>query len=196
MTARNSYQTRTRARNTTAMVLTPSTWQKVYKCKLRSYDLLELQGYTLVDELFVDSSGFGADNEPALTQSQFEKEITALLKEHGRLHAFITGAGQFQVYVGLFKKERLSKVKKIANNTYKIDTPDGYIIRLHNTDIVTVHGNSITLNSGGWKTKTTKERINDHIAPRYISQKNYEWTVIDPINDTTTPFIDHMSINR
>lgn len=51
------------------------------------------KGWKKVQEHFVDSSGFGAPGEPALTASQFIERLVI-----GRGYA-ITEAGQFQVYV-------------------------------------------------------------------------------------------------
>ena len=48
-------------------------------------------------------------------------------------------------------------------------------IRLHNTDVVTfVNDNKIILNSGGWRTSTTKDRINT-FAPVNIYQAKGLW---------------------
>ncbi len=55
-------------------------------------------GWELEEELFVDSSGFGDEGEPALTIDQFTKKIKA-----GYGYATIE-QGQFQVHVGVFKK--------------------------------------------------------------------------------------------
>jgi hypothetical protein len=67
---------------------------------------------------------------------------------------------------------RCHKRRKIANNTWlerrstnfdsDIEDPDDEIaVRLHNTDVVTFRRDgAITLNTGGWFTVTTKERIN------------------------------------
>lgn len=52
------------------------------------------KGWTLVQEHFVDSSGFGEEGEAALTIAQF---VAAL--DVGKGYA-ITRAGQFQVYIG------------------------------------------------------------------------------------------------
>lgn len=57
------------------------------------------EGYELVDTLFVDNSGFGREGEPALTANQFLAEVKS------GLGYAITGEGQFQVYVGVFKKK-------------------------------------------------------------------------------------------
>ena len=56
------------------------------------------KGWELVDTLFCDSSGMGSESEPALTVHQL---IDAL--EPGFGYAIIE-EGQFQVYVGKFKK--------------------------------------------------------------------------------------------
>lgn len=56
--------------------------------------------------------------------------------------------------------------KPIANNTRIIKVDDKtYAVRLHETNVVTFHKNGkITLDSGGWRTHTTKERMNDAIS--------------------------------
>ena len=61
-----------------------------------------------VDSLFVDSSGFGADNEPALTSDQFKTRLVALMGEHGSLILAIEDQGQFQLYVVVWKAEVVS----------------------------------------------------------------------------------------
>ena len=88
------------------MKITKQNIQNVYKCKKASVETMELKGYELINELFVDNSGFGASDELALTQSQFERDLNSILDKHKTLYAKITNAGQFQVYIGLFKKIR------------------------------------------------------------------------------------------
>ena len=53
-----------------------------------------------VDELFVDSSGFGWEGEPALTIEQFYKQV-----KKGFGYA-VVDSGQFQVFVGVFEKQK------------------------------------------------------------------------------------------
>lgn len=55
--------------------------------------------YELIDTLFVDNSGFGSVGESALTVSQFLQKV-----KKGLGYAIIE-EGQFQVYVGVFKKK-------------------------------------------------------------------------------------------
>lgn len=59
-------------------------------------------GWEKVDEYFVDSSGLGVEGEGALTGNQFRRIVEEFA---GQNYGFaITSAGQFQVYVGLYKK--------------------------------------------------------------------------------------------
>jgi hypothetical protein len=60
--------------------------------------------FEAVDTLFCDSSGFGSPREMALTKQQATDRTDALLEEHGELFAGLTGIGQFQVYVTLYKR--------------------------------------------------------------------------------------------
>ena len=54
--------------------------------------------------------------------------------------------------------------KKLARNTYLYARENGIAVRLHETDVVTIHpDDSVTLTSGGWPTMTTKDRISGHI---------------------------------
>lgn len=59
----------------------------------------KLKGWKEVETYFVDSSGFGSESEPALTPSQFVAKV-----KEGYGYAIVS-EGQFQVYVGEFKKE-------------------------------------------------------------------------------------------
>lgn len=54
------------------------------------------KGWTLVDRHFVDNSGFGAPDEPALTWQQFLGELQV------NFGYAIIEEGQFQVYIGKF----------------------------------------------------------------------------------------------
>jgi len=56
------------------------------------------------ENFFVDMSGFGADDEPALTSTQFNRELLALVHDDRRLGLAITQVGQFQCYVAVFER--------------------------------------------------------------------------------------------
>jgi hypothetical protein len=68
--------------------------------------------------------------------------------------------------------------KKLASNTYLERNGEHTInVVLHRTAIVQIHDNgTYTLNSGGWRTVTTKARINDY-SPARLHQSNNIWYV-------------------
>jgi hypothetical protein len=180
------------------MRINENTTLKVYKCKMESIESMELKGYELIDELFVDSSGFGTDDEPALTAFNFERKVIELCKLHGTLTAKITNRGQFQVYVGLFKKVSKGIAKKLSGrNTYKIDYPTTDAIRFHDTDILVFESDHVTLNSGGYFTKTTKERMNTYLPDGvYINQKDFQWYINDSRDNSKKLFYDGITISN
>jgi hypothetical protein len=57
----------------------------------------------------------------------------------------------------------VGKPRVIDNNTFEYKLQDGtFVRRLHHTDIATVRpDNRVRITSGGWKTPTTKGRLND-----------------------------------
>jgi hypothetical protein len=146
-------------------------------------------GYELTQEFFVDNSGFGTSGEMALTASDFLQHVKA------GFYYGITNIGQFQVYIGEFKKlsgQEVKKIKsdngivsskKIKNNTRLTVYQNGdKIYRLHDTDIISYVGDKIILNSGGWDTVTTRSRFNEFLpldihvyrqkGVTYVSYKN------------------------
>jgi hypothetical protein len=60
-----------------------------------------------------------------------------------------------------------------SGNTVEITLNDGTeIIRYHHTNVITKHPNgNYTLNSGGYKTMTTKARINEHVPINLYQEK-------------------------
>ena len=68
----------------------------------------------------------------------------------------------------------------------------------HNTAIVNFDERSIRLNSGGWRTKKTKDDMNrasNQFDLGYtVFQKDFDWFVATA--GETIPFVDHMCINR
>lgn len=69
--------------------------------------------------------------------------------------------------------------KRVIDNNTRLITDDGpamYHIKLHNTHIITYHENGdVVLNSGGWRTSTTKARMNEY-SPVQIWQGRGLWT--------------------
>lgn len=82
--------------------------------------------------------------------------------------------------------------RKVANNTYLLREADGTIgLLLHETVILKWKPDgTVILDSGGWKTVTTKDRMN--YGPYRISQIKGLWYVTDNETDRTIPFADGM----
>jgi len=68
--------------------------------------------------------------------------------------------------------------RKLANNTY-LEPRDGdaFAVKLHSTDVLTFRcDGSVVLNSGGWRTVTTKARMNDYLPSGwYVWQERGQW---------------------
>lgn len=70
-------------------------------------DLDKKMGHMLkLETVFCDSSGFGRDDERALSKNQTIQKVEELMHEHSEVCALITDAGQFQVYVTLYTPRR------------------------------------------------------------------------------------------
>ena len=99
----------------------------------------------------------------------------------------------FQVCNELFKKARyckylstnviwtntgreVEKVKgvRLENNTYLIKHADCYSVRLYDTDIIDIYPNKWVFSNGGYRTITTKDRIQRY-SVLSISVSKYVW---------------------
>lgn len=79
---------------------------------------------------------------------------------------------------------RNQQSKKYANNTYLVRRGDNIALMYYCTDVVTfTPAGDIILDSGGWRTNTTKRRINQVIGGR-LTQRNWMWYIDD------TAFVD------
>ena len=90
----------------------------------------------------------------------------------------------------------------VKRNTFSRQENGETIIRLHGTDIVRKHANgSVTLNSAGWKTVTTKDRMNDHMPAGFqLYSDKGQWFVRkghwgDKVAPTA-PYFDGMNVPR
>lgn len=80
----------------------------------------------------------------------------------------------------------------VENNTVEYGTKEGdKVVRLHLTDIVTFKGNGdIILNSDGWRTVTTKDRMNKLLDGWHVWQESGVWYVERGQNwDRTKSFV-------
>ena len=91
----------------------------------------------------------------------------------------------------------IEKAMRLKNNTSEILYKNGIrAIRLHQTDVVTFHPNGyVTFNTGGWRTATTKVRINEYAPDTFtVRQVKGEWyfmrgdNVIARMNGNTLTF--------
>lgn len=92
--------------------------------------------------------------------------LSFIPQSHGDCKRFLNGKGY----------------RRIGHNTSVEELHgDRYGVRLHSTFVVVFEPDGkVTLNSAGWKTVTTQDRINQIIRPMgfVISQKNYEWRLL------------------
>ena len=72
---------------------------------------------------------------------------------------------------------RNKESRKCGNNTYLVRRPDYLALRYHQTDVVKYYPDArIELDSGGWRTLTTKDRINRGLPPGYrLTQASGVW---------------------
>lgn len=92
---------------------------------------------------------------------------------------------------------RNKESRKLDNHTYLLRHPDSITIRLHRTDIVTYYPDGKTmLTSGGWKTPTTKNRINQ-FSPVEIMQAAGRWYLLGENRENRQVFFyDGMIIKK
>lgn len=79
------------------------------------------------------------------------------------------------------------KSRLVDNNTVEYERADGSkVIRLHLTDIIIFNlDGSVTLDSGGWQTVTTKDRMNKYgRIGLHILQEKSVWYVYDTISNS------------
>ena len=96
--------------------------------------------------------------------------------------------------ISMVRGKRNGKRRKVGNNTYAEILHDNSVgIMLHSTYVVKIHpDNTYTLQTGGWQTVTTKDRINQY-SPVRVYQRNYEWFV--KLNNKEYPFMEGMVVS-
>ena len=87
---------------------------------------------------------------------------------------------------------RSSRKVAVATTIRRIDG-GGIAVRYHATDVVTVRDGVVTLNSGGWRTATTKKRVNAYLPDGWsLYQHRHEWFLRGPVE--TLPFTDGVTV--
>ena len=88
---------------------TPKDWRRFNINKwVEEWELPYSHKFLDKGGLFVDSSGFGADNEPALTIDQLLDVMAQLLDNKPSLGFGIVSEGQFQITIGVFENVRVN----------------------------------------------------------------------------------------
>lgn len=94
----------------------------------------------------------------------------------------------------------MAQTREVRGVATKVWSENGWgVVTYHSTDVVKWDESTVALNSGGWKTTTTKRRMNQ--AARqfdlgyYVWQHNFEWFVTTKTG--TYPFVGRaMAIDR
>ena len=87
------------------MKITKENMSDVFRSQIKSVEQAEGEGYEYLHNCFVDNSGFGREDEPAMTVAYLGRVIEGLVGEHKTIYTFITNAGQFQVNLGVYIKK-------------------------------------------------------------------------------------------
>ncbi len=85
----------------------------------------------------------------------------------------------------------------VQRNTIRYTNTHGEtVIRFHNTDVLVMHDNGgFELNSGGYRTTTTKERINNYIPGGWgIYSDKGVWYLTNRTKGKTVPFDDGITV--
>lgn len=87
--------------------------------------------------------------------------------------------------------------RKLAHNTYLEVREHEIGVRLHSTEIVTfTEDGRLVLNSGGWRTLTTKERMNRALPPGFgLHQERGVWYLADQRNGVRYPYADGFTLH-
>lgn len=80
--------------------------------------------------------------------------------------------------------------RKLGNNTYLVRDGDLFHVELHGGRIITIRPDATyVLRSNGYKTRTTKDRLNTY-SPAYIYQRAYRWHLADGTEFTESVIVD------
>lgn len=128
------------------------------------------------------------------------------LKEAERLHQSGWKMGRSGLFTIQFYRQKKKPVRpntqtqRISGVATTVKPENGWIVvRLYATDVIKINlaGRRAVLNSGGYRTETTKRRItqamNQYGIPATIWQQAREWFVKTPSG--TFPFKDGMEIS-
>ena len=93
----------------------------------------------------------------------------------------------------------MPRMDRIGTGHTTVSTENGKTtVRLHSTDVVVFSAKEIVLNSGTWRTATTKNRMNQ-TSNQFdlgfdVTHKDFGWFV--SFNGKVLPFVDGMKLKR
>ena len=71
------------------------------------------------------------------------------------------------------KRGKVRDSLRLENNTTAVRLPDGVAVQLHETDVVTFRDDgTVVLNSGGWDTKTTRDRLHRYAPGASVGRRD------------------------
>ena len=90
------------------------------------------------------------------------------------------------IYNGSCEVEKVKGVR-LENNTYLIKHADCYSVRLYDTDIIDIYPNKWVFSNGGYRTITTKDRIQRYsVLSISVSQHVWYYRIGNWTQDTDT----------
>jgi hypothetical protein len=88
-----------------------------------------------------------------------------------------------------------TRTGKLAHNTRCVRTISGARVILHSTTILTFTWDGVRLNSGGYRTRTTQQRMNALIpTPWRIVQRDFAWYALNTATGEAHPYRDGMRL--
>lgn len=77
-------------------------------------------------------------------------------------------------WTGNLREVEKIKGVRLENNTYLLQHTDCYCVRYHQTDIIDIYPDKWVIRNGGWRTPSTKDRIN-RLSPINVSTTKGCW---------------------
>ena len=104
-----------------------------------------------------------------------------------------TNYAQADKFLGSRNERNIPSIRSTKLVRVKHETCEEIALVYHNTSVVTFSDDGqVIVNARGYRTKTTKERINAAVPSLRVHQRNYEWFI--DFNGQTQMFRDGMIV--
>lgn len=105
------------------------------------------------------------------------------------------------IILAIMKGHKMAQTQTIGRHATKVKTENGWtFVTYHATTVIRFNYEHIILDSGGWQTLTTKNRMNQASNQFglgiYVYQKDFNWFVHIETTGERLPFKDGMTIKR